>query len=368
MTADPAITSTLSPIVLGPNQPGGRPYLGGEGIRRLRGLPPSDRVDEPWTPEDFVASTTEVFGSEGIGLTVLDDGRTLREAVEADPVGWLGREHVKAFGANTALLVKLLDPRERLFVHFHPDTPFARGNLGYPTGKTEAWVIVSTDGPGYAYLGFHRTVSSEEVQGWFVHQDGSAMLSAMNRVDLAPGDTLYVPAGVAHAIGPGMTMVELQQPVDLSIILEYAGYRGLDQSTALLGLPVETALANVRRDATSKQELEHLRSSRQVVVSSDATVTTLFPDEADALFRAELMEVHGSLSLAPSYTVLIVTEGSGSLSWAGERLELRAGTTVVVPHGAPDIGLAGELTAIRCRPPLPIPTTATSIDDKESSQ
>jgi mannose-6-phosphate isomerase len=192
------------------------------------------------------------------------------------------------------------------------------------------------------------------------------MLSAMNRVDLVPGDTLYVPATVAHAIGPGMTMVELQQPVDLSIILEYAGYRGLDQSTALLGLPVETALTNVCRDATTKQELERLRSSRQVVVSSDATVTTLFPDEADALFRAELMEVHGSLSLAPAYAVLIVTEGSGTLSWAGERLELRTGMTVVVPHGASDVGLAGALTVIRCRPPLPIPPTAMSIDDKES--
>src|SRR5690606_28817774 len=72
-------------------------------------------------PEDWVASTATVFRHSTEGLTRLPDGRWLRDAVQAAPIGWLGRRHVDAHGTSTALLVKLLDAGQRLPVHFHPD-------------------------------------------------------------------------------------------------------------------------------------------------------------------------------------------------------------------------------------------------------
>src|ERR671922_204086 len=68
-------------------------------------------------------------------------GTTVRDAVAADPVAFLGPEHVERFGADTRLLVKLLDAGERLPVHFHPDDEFARRH-GFAHGKTEAWLMV----------------------------------------------------------------------------------------------------------------------------------------------------------------------------------------------------------------------------------
>src|SRR5580693_1623937 len=99
----------LAPLILGPNQPR-QFYRGGSRIAALRGA----TLASDYLPEDWVGSTTELFGRPGAGLTVLDDGTTLRSAIAADPAGYLGPAHAERFGGDLALLVKLLDTGERL--------------------------------------------------------------------------------------------------------------------------------------------------------------------------------------------------------------------------------------------------------------
>jgi len=343
----------LAPVVLGPNQPDGRPYRGGAGIARLRGIAQTSE----FTPEDFVASTTEVFGG-GAGLTVLPNGRTLLQEIADDPTGYLGAVHVARFGADPALLVKLLHTGERLFVHFHPDAAFASAHFGLERGKTEAWIVVATEGDACAYLGFTRDVDEVEVQRWVAEQDIDAMLDAMNRVELRPGDTLFVPATLPHAIGSGVTLVELQEPVDLSILLEYRGFNGLTAQSALLGLDQRTALADLDRREWDAQRLATLTASRAGADTGTATgtvraaATSLFPEAADVYFRAERLRVDGgAMRLDAGFSIIVVLDGSGVLTTDVGSLDLVVGMTVLIPFSAGAVELAGSLEAIRCMPP-----------------
>ncbi|QDZ15837.1 hypothetical protein FPZ11_14610 [Humibacter ginsenosidimutans] len=333
---------TVELIVLGVNAPERRPYRGGLGISRFRGIGPLTAH----SPEDFVASATEVYSGGGVGLTTLPDGRLLRDTIADDPPAWLGPDQLAAHGPVPALLVKILDTRERLFAHFHPGDGFARDVLDRPFGKTEAWAIIATDGPATAHLGFSRDVSESEVLRWFATQDREAMLSAMNGIQVSPGDTLFVPAGLPHAIGEGITLIELQQPVDLSIILEWQGYPGLDASNALLGLDAETALAGLDRSAWNADRLQQLRTSR---IADDAT--RLFPQQADAFFRADLHTL--PCRWDADFAVLVVLDGAGALRWAGGHVELAPGMTVLVPWGAGPTSVEGDVSVLRCRPPAP---------------
>jgi mannose-6-phosphate isomerase len=340
-----------APFLLPPNQPPGRPYRGGAGIARFRELPWDG--SDPFTPEDFLGSTTSIHGSDTIGVTVLEPGLTLRDAVASDPLGFLGPEHVERHGAETMLLVKLLDTAERLFVHLHPDDAFAAARLNEPRGKTEAWIIVAVEegaegAEGYAALGFTREVSSDEAARWFAEQDVDGMLAAMHRVALSPGDTLLVPAGLPHAIGPGITLVELQQPQDLSILLEYAGY-GLSERDALIGLDPETALAALDRRAWSAQEVRALAAPARPVRPG---VTAVFPAAADVFFRAERVTAPEAERLEPGFSVMVVTAGAGRLAHDGGELAVRAGDVALIPHGAGEIRLLGDFEAIRARPPV----------------
>lgn len=327
-------TPTSSPILLGPNQPAARPYRGGDGIRRLRG----EGAADAYSPEDFVASTTCTFGSDVVGLSALPDGTLLRDAIAASPEQWLGADHLERFGAETGLLVKLLHTGERLFNHAHPDAAFANEHLGIPHGKTESWIITSTgdDETADVWLGWNRDISSHELAAWFEAQDSEAMLGALNHRDVRAGDVVHVPAGTPHAIGEGITLVELQEPVDLSIILEYAPFPALSRQTALLGLERETALGAVGTARTDPSTL-----------ISRVADGSFLPRAADPYYRAE--RVRGGSALDAGFSVLVVLEGEGALGG----VDLVRGATAVIPHGAGELRLTGDIVGIRARPPKP---------------
>lgn len=331
-------------IELGANRPAARPYRGGSGIARFRGI----AHDDPWRPEDFLGSTTEVFAGGGVGLTRLGDGRTLREAVARDPEGYLGPAHPQ--DAGTGLLTKLLSTDERLFIHAHPDDAFAREHGFGACGKTESWLVLDVAGSEdpYVLLGFRRDVAAQELSEWFERQDVAAMTGAMHRVAVSPGDTFHVPAGLAHGIGPGITLVELQQPSDLSILLEYAGYPGLDRAGALLALPRDVALGAFRLQRVGDGELDRLRGSR----NPRGRVQRLFPEEADRYYEAlRIRPGERAARLEAGFSILVVLGGRGAISWSGASREVRAGETLLVRYDAGPITIDPGLDLVSCGPP-----------------
>jgi mannose-6-phosphate isomerase len=326
---------SVEPVKLPPNGVA-RFYRGGPAIADLRGFDPGgERV-----PEEWIGSTTTVFGEQDLGLSRLPDGTRLRDAVAADADAWLGPEHAARFGADPALLVKLLDAGQRLPVHLHPDGPFARDHLGTRFGKTEAWIVVAA-GPGaHVHVGFRDDVDARTLRTWVLEQDHDALLGALNPLAVAPGDAIFVPAGVAHAIGEGLLIVELQEPTDLSILLEWEGFGIGDVDEATLGLGWERALACVERGG---RDAARLRGERR-----DGAVAELLPDVARRFFRAQAVAPDGErVALGQGFAVVVVTEGAGTI--AG--LEVERGDAVLIPHAAGAVSAEGALVALACRPP-----------------
>jgi len=338
----------VSAILLPPNQPE-RFYRGGPAIARFRGVPAgADHV-----PEDWVGSTTAVLGGDGSGPTVLPDGRPLADAIAAAPGAFLGVEHVRMFGADPAVLVKLLDAGERLPVHAHPDREFARRYLGAPYGKAEAWLILAAEGDGATLrLGFREDVDRATLAGWVARQDVPAMLDALHELRVAPGDSVYVPAGTPHAIGEGVLMVEVQEPSDLGVMLEWSRF-GLEPDGATMGLGFDVALGCVRRTAVGRDELASWRRSSAGAPETRVGARAAVPPEAERFFRAEWLRPDPTVALEPSFAILVAVEGAGRLETEAGGLDVAAGETVLVAHAAGAAELSGDLAAIRCLPPLP---------------
>lgn len=338
------MSQLLQPVRLDANQPR-QFYRGGEAIAALRGLP----ATAEFGPEDWVGSTTTRFGQDSAGLSPLPDGTLLRDAVAADPVAWLGAEHVAAFGADTSLLVKLLDAGQRLPVHCHPSDAFAADHLSCRHGKTEAWIVVGTSGPSpTVHIGFREDVDAAIVDKWVSGQDRKAMLDSLNAIPVKPGDTVFIPAGLPHAIGAGVFIVELQQPTDFSITLEWSGF--LDDPEAWhLGLGQDTALQCVDRSGWPAGRLESL--VRHTGDRSDPVVDLLGDND---FFRADRLHADSPVELDPSFAVLVVLTGAGRLrTESGGVLDVRKGDTLVLPHSAGQTTVDGGAVAVRCRPPAP---------------
>ena len=319
----------MKPVALSPNVLR-HFYAGGERIAALRGTPPASHAPEEW----IGAVNTTFDGSRG--LSSLPDGTRLRDAVAASPEAYLGPAHVARFGIDTALLVKLLDAGQRLPVHFHPGRAFAAEHLGLAHGKTEAWLIVEADPGAAVWVGFSREVGLDEVRGWMAAQDSAAMLGAMQELPVRAGDAIFVPAGVPHAIGEGILMVEVQEPADLSVLLEWEGFE-LTEDEGHLDLGWDVALGALDRSAWSAERAAALRGP--------GAGASLLPAAADPWFRAE--RVRGGDAMDAGFSVLVGLAGSGAV---GDE-PFGRGVALLVPHGAGPLTVSGDVEAIRCRPP-----------------
>jgi mannose-6-phosphate isomerase len=314
-------------------------YEGGARIAELRGIELSD----DHMPEEWLGAVNTAFGHERRGLSRFEDGTLVRDAIAADPESYLGPDHVARWGSDAGLLVKLLDAGQRLPVHFHPGRAFAAEALGIPHGKTEAWLIVDAEPGASVHAGFARDVELETVRGWMRDQDSAAMLAAMRELPVRAGDAVFVPAGTPHAIGAGILLVELQEPTDLSALLEWTGFE-LTEDESHLGLGWDRALEALDTTAWDDERLATL--------TARGTGSSLLGPDADPYFRAE--RIAGGDALDPGFSILVGLEGAGTLvTDGGGEQPLRRGSVVLVPHAAGAGELRGDVSALRSRPADP---------------
>jgi mannose-6-phosphate isomerase len=306
---------------LGANQP--ETFYRGAGriaeFRNVSALP--DR------PEDWVGSVTSRFGLAPSGLSTLADGRLLAAAIAADSRWWLGPDRT-----DTGVLVKLLDAGQRLPLHVHPDRRFATAHLASPYGKTEAWVIVSARPGAYVHLGFARDVDLDELAGWVNGRKNDEMLAATNRIPVAAGDAILCPAGLPHAIGDGILLVEVQEPTDFSVLLEYEGFGPADGH---LGLGYDLALQCVDRAVWTPARIETLRG----------TPSGLLPSAADEFFAA--CRLRGGDRIDQGFSILVAVAGEGTLTGEHDDLAVRRGDTLLIPHAAGPLAVNGPIEVVR---------------------
>lgn len=343
--------SGTGPVVLGPNQPE-RFYRGGTRIAAFRAGADGGTAPQPGDhlPEDWVGSATAVFGSATGGLTRLPDGRLLRDAIGSEPQAYLGPRHMQAYGTSPALLVKLLDAGERLPVHCHPGDPFARQHLASAYGKTEAWVVIDASPGSEVHLGFREEVPADALSGW-VDTQSPAMLAALNRFPVRPGDAILVPAGLPHAIGAGVFVVELQQPTDFSVLLEWDSFPIDGRADGHLGLGYGLALECVDRSAWDAGRLAALCGTPGA--AQTGPVASVFPAAAAPYFAAQRIRPGGgTVAAGPGFAILIVLGGRGLLhTEQGGDLAVSRGMTILVPYAAGGSELSGDCELIRCLPP-----------------
>lgn len=152
------------------------------------------------------------------GCIVRGRGMTLGEfAGECGP-SLMGR---LSAGAGTAvpLIVKLLDTADWLSVQVHPTDTSAQEieGSGY-CGKTETWHVLEARENAEIIAGVEPGHECDDFAAALRSGDPTRHL---RRLPVRAGDTIHIPAGMVHALGPGLLVYEVQQPSHLT-------YRGYD--------------------------------------------------------------------------------------------------------------------------------------------
>lgn len=111
------------------------------------------------------------------------------------------------------LLVKYIFTSEALSVQVHPsDVETLAKGLGRQ-GKEECWLIVDAEPDAVLGIGFKHQVTAQAMRA--AAEDGS-IEALMQWHKVRAGDFFYIPAGTVHAIGAGVSLIEVQQNSDIT--------------------------------------------------------------------------------------------------------------------------------------------------------
>jgi mannose-6-phosphate isomerase len=216
------------------------------------------------------------------------------------------------------LLVKFLFTELDLSVQVHPDDPYAQLHHNSP-GKTEMWHVLAAQKGAKIAAGFREPVTREQVRTAAL--DGT-IVHLLQWFDAKAGDTFFIPAGVVHAIGAGLTICEIQQRSDVTYRLyDYGRARELHLDSAL---------------AVSRLGPHTARGAANIVCPH---------------FVTEPLEIAGKLSLAPpsQNELLIGIEGEGEMG--GQ--QIRGGDAFLLTVNRDMIEITGSLRVLRTFLPRP---------------
>ncbi|MBQ7343029.1 MAG: mannose-6-phosphate isomerase [Alistipes sp.] len=139
-------------------------------------------------------------------------GNNLEELIEVYMGDLVGEKVFEEYGLEFPLLIKTLDCNDVLSVQVHPDDELAAERHN-SLGKTEMWYVTSCEDGAAIYIGFNREITREE---YLDAVSSGRLVDLLNRVEVKAGDAFFIPAGLVHALGKGVQVVEIQQTSDVT--------------------------------------------------------------------------------------------------------------------------------------------------------
>lgn len=110
------------------------------------------------------------------------------------------------------ILIKLIDSNSSLSIQVHPSDEYALEHEG-SLGKTEMRIILDCEKDSYLNLGFNQNINKKTFPS-LIKDDN--FLNYLNKVYVKPGDTFLINSGTIHAIGKGITLIEIQESSKLT--------------------------------------------------------------------------------------------------------------------------------------------------------
>jgi mannose-6-phosphate isomerase len=127
-------------------------------------------------------------------------------------------------GPALPLMVKYLFTSEKLSIQVHPSDAEAQA-MGLASGKEECWLVLDAEPDACLGIGTNRPLSADELREAALSGEIEAL---MDWKPVQRGDFYYIPAGTVHAIGAGVSLIEVQQNADITYRLyDYGRPRAL---------------------------------------------------------------------------------------------------------------------------------------------
>lgn len=244
-------------------------------------------------------------------------------------------EHRELFGdfpsKDFPLLTKIVDARESLSIHVHPDNSYAFEHENGQYGKSECWYIIDAEEDAEIVIGT-LAESREEVAN---HVQHGTIESILRYIKVKPGEFYFIPAGTVHTISSGILAYETMQSSDIT----YRLYDFNRQDNQYNGRPlnIEKALDVIQYNAP----LPNIFPESEIIENHKCTHIV-----SNDFFTLVKWEISGTLNyMKPrEFCLVTVLEGEGQMIVDGEIFKLTTGTNFILTSEDLDSVFEGDFT------------------------
>ncbi|HQS95145.1 class I mannose-6-phosphate isomerase [Novosphingobium sp. 17-62-19] len=222
------------------------------------------------------------------------------------------------------ILIKYIFTREKLSVQVHPNDVQAKDLGESDRGKEECWLVINAEPGAVLGIGFKQPVDAETMR---VAALNGSIEALMEWYPVQPGDFFYIPAGTVHAIGAGVSLIEIQQNSDITYRLyDYGRGRELHLDKGLQVARGELHDPALRRKVSLDRSLQLVNGPYfkvEYTVAEPAQVTTVVLDAPTLVVPVACNAVVRDQVIKPGQCAM--AEAGGEL-----RLEPPSGTCLLV--------------------------------------
>jgi len=274
---------------------------------------PYDKTGESWDISCRPGEMSLIENGPNLGMT-------LEDYIARDRVGALGTR--LAATEHFPLLVKLIDANDVLSVQVHPDDYYAAKGDGIAetatngvnlsakewqptdTGKNEMWYILAPPTDGHLIIGLKPGITPQALRKAY---EDNTIEDCLNRLPVKTGDIVNIPAGLIHALTPGVMVAEVQQNSDITYRLYDYNRVGLD------GKPRQLHVDDAIAVADFEGKIPRGTVPGLTIKKGDCTMVYSIANPYFAIIKYELGGVLEETSDPAAFCVFTCVEGEGEV-------------------------------------------------------
>jgi len=283
---------------------------------------PSDKVGESWD----ISCRPQEMGEIANGVYA---GQTFEEYIAKDRAKIVGTRlaHCKRF----PLLVKIIDANDALSIQVHPDDVAARQAGGADCGKSEMWYVLNPPDDGRLIIGLKPGVTREKLAE--AYKNGTVE-ACLNYLPVKTGDIINIPAGLVHALTPGIVVAEVQQNSDITYRLYDYNRLGLDGNPRQLHV----------EDALAVSDFEEKIPKRAVpglsIKKGENALIYSICNPNFAIIKYDISSSFVEASDPAVFSIFTCVEGNAVIEAGGVAVEVLAGGSMFIPAGIGEYSIA----------------------------
>jgi len=284
---------------------------------------PGNDVGESWDVACHENGVSVVANGELKGKTLLE----LFDEYKQELIGSGYEKHAKF-----PLLYKFIDANDNLSVQVHPNDDYAMKHENGELGKTEMWMIIAAKEGAELVVGVKEGVSKDDFAK--AVEEGN-IGACLNPMPVEAGDVINIPAGLLHAIGEGILLVEVQQNSDTTY--RVYDWDRVDENGKSRDLHIAKSIEVINFD--SEKEPEKVRGIKMEF--EDYQVVRYIANDYCAVDKI-VLNGHLKHSTNDKFHVFNVVEGSMKIKYRDMVVEMEAGESVLLPAVLGEYDMEGK--------------------------